>query len=948
MSNKSFSLKHLDGFVVLFISFVVILSILLGYLLKIDQNLKIHKEYRNNIEEIIVLDQQLDNFFLQRYQYLDYDTIRKITDGLETLFDDAISQKIYALHGQELRDLKSLFEKKNRLTEDFKSLNSRMTNAVHYMYDLRKSIKNTDLSDEKKKTADEIFFQVTQLIMDIPIDEEILHSHINSLRPSVTEGCACDHLLKQVNQFLKDFEIMQGYMDENRDIGFHTALRAVLSKLEQQHETDISRQKTIALLLFGIAFFVLLLLMLNYQKVMRTTRELKAFRYAIENSDNMVLMTDTDRKITYVNDAFEMITGYKKDEVIGAQPNILKSDLMNRAFYDEMNRTLEKGKKWQGELINKKKDGSLLYEKASISPMIINGEIVEYLAIKLDITEYIEYQNRLKQSSAVFENTQEGILILDQDRRIDSVNQAFLEMTDFEEKTLYKKTLDFFASDENDAAFYQKVWNAIEEENEWSGKVYIARSDGENIPIWLSLTVVYGKENRIINYIAIYTDLSEVIRTQEKADFLAYHDSLTLLPNRAHFERYMKKLFAHKHIENKIAVMFLDLDRFKVINDTLGHSVGDELLKNVSQRILEVIDDKFFLARLGGDEFVIVLDGIGSKEEVNRYAGEILAQISQLMIVNQHQLSISGSLGISLYPDHSDNANTLIRYADSAMYSAKERGKNTYAYYEEQLSVDVRSRLNIEQLLKIALQKNELTLMYQPQYDLAGKRVSGAEVLIRWNNSRLGNVSPDEFIPVAEDTGMIIEIGYYIFEEACKTLVEWHQKGYALNRISINLSSVQLRQHDFLEKIREIMKKTGVRGEQIEVELTERILFEFSSSNLELLNEFRKMGCEISIDDFGTGYSSMSYLKDLPIDTVKIDKAFIDDLSTNMHDQKVVKAIIALSKSLGYKVIAEGVETEAQEQFLYENRCDIGQGYYFSKPLDKEDFLEFFKEQRSQ
>ncbi|HEO98022.1 MAG TPA: hypothetical protein ENO02_01835, partial [Epsilonproteobacteria bacterium] len=244
MSNKSFSLKHIDGFVVLFISFVVTLSILLVYLLKIDQNLKIHKEYRNNIEEIIVLDQQLDNFFLQRYQYLDYDTICKIMDRLEALFDDAISQKIYALHGQELRDLKSLFEKKNRLTEDFKSLNSRMTNAVHYMFDLRKSIKSTGLSDEKKKTADEIFFQVTQLIMDIPIDEEILHSHINSLRPSVTEGCACDHLLKQVNQFLKDFEIMQGYMDENHDIGFHAALRAVLSKLEQQHETDINKQKT--------------------------------------------------------------------------------------------------------------------------------------------------------------------------------------------------------------------------------------------------------------------------------------------------------------------------------------------------------------------------------------------------------------------------------------------------------------------------------------------------------------------------------------------------------------------------------------------------------------------------------------------------------------------------------------------------------------------------------
>jgi EAL domain-containing protein (putative c-di-GMP-specific phosphodiesterase class I) len=315
--------------------------------------------------------------------------------------------------------------------------------------------------------------------------------------------------------------------------------------------------------------------------------------------------------------------------------------------------------------------------------------------------------------------------------------------------------------------------------------------------------------------------------------------------------------------------------------------------------------------------------------------------------VNQHQLSVSGSLGISLYPDHSDNPNTLIRYADSAMYSAKEHGKNTYAYYEERLSLDVHSRLNIEQLLKVALENNEISLRYQPQYDLNNHEVTGAEVLVRWNNPLLGNVPPGEFIPVAEDTGMIIEIGYYIFEEACKTFMAWIGEGVSLQKISLNLSSVQLGQHDFLEKIEEIMKKTGIRGEQIEVELTERILFEFSSSNLKLLNEFRKMGYEIAIDDFGTGYSSMSYLKDLPIDTVKIDKAFIDDLLTNIHDQKVVKAIIALSRSLGYKVIAEGIETEEQEALLRESRCDIGQGYYFSRPLDKIAFLQFFKEQIS-
>ncbi|MFT7824785.1 MAG: EAL domain-containing protein [Sulfurimonas sp.] len=428
---------------------------------------------------------------------------------------------------------------------------------------------------------------------------------------------------------------------------------------------------------------------------------------------------------------------------------------------------------------------------------------------------------------------------------------------------------------------------------------------------------------------------------------MAYHDSLTLLPNRAYFEKYMKKLFENRpDFEDKVAILFLDLDRFKVINDTLGHSVGDELLKVAAERIAGVIGEKYFLARLGGDEFVIVLENMPSRNEINAYARKILEDIHRLMIVSQHQLSISGSLGISLYPDHSKDADTLIRYADSAMYSAKERGKNTYTYYEEKMSLDVHTRLHIEQRLKSALKNNEISLVYQPQYVLADRKISGAEVLVRWHNSVLGNVPPDEFIPIAEDTGLIIEIGYYIFEEACRTFVEWEQKGCELERISINLSSVQLRQSDFLDKIQKIMKRTGMQGNRIEIELTERILFEFSSSNIEILNHFREMGCEISIDDFGTGYSSMSYLKELPIDTVKIDKIFVKELSYNIRDQKVAKAIIALSKSLGYKVIAEGIETEEQEVILCENRCDIGQGYYFSRPLEKHAFSEFAKKQQ--
>ncbi|MFT7823115.1 MAG: PAS domain S-box protein [Sulfurimonas sp.] len=489
--------NSMNGLVILFVIFTVILSGLLAYLQKIDEKFEEHTVYGDNIKEVILLDQKLDNFFLQKYQYLDFDTIKNTIDRLDTLFDTCLMQEDYRSYHQGLN---SLYAQKKRLVENFKSLNSRMTNAVHYIYDLRRSIKNTDIKGEKREAADEIFFQITQLIMDIPINREVLQENIDMLRPLVAERSKCDYFLRQVKVFLKDFDTMKGYLDENRQIGFHEALQRIETRLEKEHHADIYKQKMVALIFFGLAFFVLVLLILNYRKVIKATRELLAFRYAIENSDNTVLITDKDRNIIYVNDAFEQHTGYKKSEVIGAQPSILKSGLMSEGFYEEMNSTLEKGEKWQGELINKKKDGSLFYEKASISPIIINGKVVQYLAIKLDITDYIEYQNKLKQSSTVFENTQEGILILDENKKIKTANRAFKTMTGFQKEKLKNSSLDMFVTEENDTGFYQRVWSIIDKKDVWTGKISISKHNGEKLPIWLSLSTVRDKDGSVINY----------------------------------------------------------------------------------------------------------------------------------------------------------------------------------------------------------------------------------------------------------------------------------------------------------------------------------------------------------------------------------------------------------------------------------------------------------------
>ena len=489
------------------------------------------------------------------------------------------------------------------------------------------------------------------------------------------------------------------------------------------------------------------------------------------------------------------------------------------------------------------------------------------------------------------------------------------------------------------------MWYSLTTRDRWTGKMYNKAKDGKTIPIWLTITVVRDKIGAIANFIAIYTNLEEIIEMEEKADFLAYHDSLTHLPNRAHFEREIVRIFdiAKKNNE-KIAILFIDLDRFKVINDTLGHHVGDDMLIYLAKRIKNILRKDDLLARIGGDEFVIILDPLKERKDAAKMAEKILAVIREPIEVQSYHLHTTASIGIAVYPDDGSEKSEIIKYADSAMYYAKEQGKDRYEFYTKQLSIDIQIRLDLEQELKHALKHKEIYVHYQPKYDLGSGKVSGAEALVRWYNPMLGQVPPDLFISIAEETGAIIDLGYFVFEEACKAFMYWRQEGLNIDNIAVNISSIQFREENLLENFKKVIEKVGIPPQNIEIEITESFIMEYSTNNLTILEELRSIGCQISIDDFGTGYSSMSYMKSLPLDTIKIDKSFVTDLPHDMHDVEVSKAIIALSKSLGYVVIAEGIENKLQETFLKENGCDIGQGYYFSKPLDTRAFVAFVKE----
>lgn len=707
------------------------------------------------------------------------------------------------------------------------------------------------------------------------------------------------------------------------------AQQAISEKLLMEYQVKEAEQQWLVLIMSFISSLILLLLLLYNRKILRTARELRAFKYAVENSDNMVMMTNKNREITYVNDEFERVSGYTKEETIGAPANLLKSNLMPEEVYMDIRKRLDHNQKWQGEFINTKKDGSLLYEKASIVPMQIEGEILGYLSIKLDITKYVEQQQKLELSATVFENTKDGILILDQMGQIISANNALMNMSGYDLEELVGRTASLINPE-----------IIINLDNIWRGRVILQKSDKTKVPVWLSVSPVYPK-NKMITLIAIYTDLSEVIRTQKQADFLQYHDRLTLLPNRLNIERAMELKCRQNQKEN-LGIMIIGIDKLSIINDSLGYAVGDSLLVTFSKLLYEVMPDDILLGRWDGNKFIVLLEM--DEVEITLLVNHLLETIAEPLLISGHRLKLNINIGISLYSDEISDASSLINFADISMHHSRSLGSNQYQFYSKDISTNIQSRLTLENALQEAIEKGEFILYYQPQYDLSSKKVVGVETLIRWYNQELGWVSPDRFLFITEENGMIVDLGFYIFKEACKAYMRWVDLGLTLETIAINVSSQQLKDKHFFETIKEIIEEVKIPTTAIEIELTEGFLVENSYTNLSILNALRELGCKIAIDDFGTGYSSMSYLKELPIDIVKIDKSFIDEISSNRYDQTVSKVIVSLAHSLEYKVIAEGIETQEQEEILEEYGCDIGQGFFFSRPLDEENLIAFMKQ----
>lgn len=572
----------------------------------------------------------------------------------------------------------------------------------------------------------------------------------------------------------------------------------------------------------------------------------------------------------------------------------------------------------------------------SIAKPIIdnNGKVIRLSGTMQDITQRVQMQERLSQSATIFENTSEAVVITDWAGKIISVNRAFSDITGYTQEELINKKASVLKSKKHDEKFYKDIYNEINKVGNWHGEIWSKRKNGDIYPEWLNVSTVKDERGAIINYVGVFSDITAVKESQQKLDYLAHYDSLSGLPNRLLLTARAEQSLAKARRNNNMrAVLFFDLDYFKNVNNTFGHPTGDLLLLEVSNRLQGCVREEDTVSRLGGDEFVVLIEDMEDSDFAGAIAHKIIDKLSEKYIIEGHELFITCSVGISIFPNDGNDVSTLFKNADIALYRAKNRGRNTYEYYTKELSARAIERMIMENNLRYALDRDELSLYYQPQVDLYSGEIVGMEALLRWFHPEIGFIPPDTFIPLAEETGLIIPIGNWVLKTACATLKSWIDEGLSEIRVAVNLSSRQFNQENLPQIITDILQETGLEARLLEIELTERIVMQDVKKSIKMITELKKLNLEFSIDDFGTGYSSLSYLKKFPINRIKIDKSFVDNVVSNSEDAAISQAIISMSHSMNLKTIAEGVETAEQLEFLRQRECDEIQGYYFSRPL---------------
>lgn len=689
----------------------------------------------------------------------------------------------------------------------------------------------------------------------------------------------------------------------------------------------------------------------DLNKLLEELKELKDLKYALDKA-SIVGITDAQGRITYVNDLFCEITQYSREELIGKTHNVINSGYHSKEFFKNMWKEIGSGNIWKGDIRNKKKDGTYYWVHATIIPFLNeNGKPYQYIAIRTDITKEKELEEEVKQSyrkyQLIAEHSDKFVTLIDEDGSFYYISPTFNILLHHDIKALEKKKLFDLIHPDDLSLLKREIQYLLDSKKVLKKKVSkemefrMQNGDGKYIDVEGTIKLILDEDRNKELVLIAMSDITDRKEVEQTIYHLAYHDSLTNFPNRVTFMNQLRTYMMDvKLTKQKFAVLFIDLDNFKYINDQLGHDSGDLVIVKAAEFIREALRDSDVAARMGGDEFIVMLKDIRDLNETISIVKNILANFQKPIVVNGKECTITCSIGVACFPEHGDTPEELIKNADSALGLVKKNQKNNYYIFNKNMENISLERRIIENAMRKGLKENQFFLEYQPKLNIQNDELVGMEALVRWNHPDLGTIPPGKFISLAEETGLIVPLGEWILKESCRQAKEWHEKGFGKLVVSVNVSVRQLQDPNFVTQVEQILMETGLEPSCLELEVTESVFADLNSM-IPILKQLRSLGLHISVDDFGTGYSSLSYIKHLPIDTLKVDGSFVKDIHTNEESKAIVKAIIHLAETIGLKVIAEGIELKEHVEALKRDGCIFGQGYYYSRPLKKEAFEEF-------
>jgi diguanylate cyclase (GGDEF)-like protein/PAS domain S-box-containing protein len=888
----------------------------------------------------------LDMLRLRHRQTFSYDSLAFASRDVEKLLDRLYVE--FERFGVEDRIAKAQEEwtLKEQKLDDFRRQNSVLVNSIYHFINLSNQLQSANVGGSSDRRA--AVNAAVQAILVFISDQQnarrdAAQNALNVLEEigKRWEGASGDlaQLLTTHGKLIVANHVpVQAIMQENARNKFALELSEAYESylevftLEEQRADDY--KKLMAIFSLVMIMTVIGIVLRLQQTAEALAQNARLLRNINEHLSEGILSFGGRSELTFINSQAEALIGQEAKRLLGKNASEvlpLSDDLQNDAF----NAAFVRREAFVGEAWLRSSDGTHYpaFFLGGPLPMVDGG--VGYVASFRDITLQHEAEARLQLAARVFDNLSEAMTITDSRGRIQSVNAAFTAITGYDEtEAIGVAPRRSFGSGQHSKDFFRDMWATLRRDGKWSGEIINRRKNGELFPEWLSITAVRDRVGTVEQYIALFSDISDRKQAEAHIHRLAYRDPLTGLANRLLFNDRLENAINQAHqTERPLVAMYLDLDRFKSVNDSLGHPAGDLLLNQVGERLKRILREGDTLSRLGGDEFAILLPEVADVADGALVARKILVSFEKPFDLDGREIFCSTSIGIAIYPNDASNANDLLKNADVALYNAKNAGRANFQFFQDSENEDFLARLELETALRHSVERGEMRLYYQPQVNNVTELIYGVEALVRWQHPTLGLMQPDSFISVAESIGYIETIGAWCLETACKQLVEWGKTGVPISRVAVNVSPRQLNNPKFTDTTLGIIKATGVDPNRLELELTESSMTDDPEKTIEIFANLRKKGIRVAIDDFGTGYSSLSYLARYPIDVLKIDKSFVQGVGEKNDTSKVVRSIALLAHTLSMEIVAEGVETEAQRDYLRETGSELLQGYLYSRPV---------------